>query len=221
MLQKFRVNHDQKGFTLVELMIVVAIIGILAAIAIPQFAQYRQRAFNSSAQNDVRNAKTSQEVLQADHQVYGVTEEATLPGAGTDGGGGAELQGALPAATRIMSGALITANNGAGDPVAIGIGVGNNVFIIADTGADTTVGANGSFILTARHLQGPRSYATDSDSTAMYFVEDPELVGQTALTVVPVTPTAGIDDFLDAATGDGIAAEGLGTNATIPNWTAM
>ncbi len=62
--------NNQKGFTLVELMIVVAIIGILAAIAIPQFAAYRQRAFNSAAISDLRNFKTGMEVSFADNQVY-------------------------------------------------------------------------------------------------------------------------------------------------------
>ena len=60
----------QQGFTLIELMIVVAIIGILAAIAIPQFAAYRQKAYNSSAQSDLKNLKTGMEAYNADNQEY-------------------------------------------------------------------------------------------------------------------------------------------------------
>jgi len=68
MLSKFRKN--EKGFTLIELLIVVAIIGILAAIAIPQFASYRQKAFNSAATSDLKNMKTGMEAYYADNQEY-------------------------------------------------------------------------------------------------------------------------------------------------------
>jgi type IV pilus assembly protein PilA len=50
MLQKLRGNS--KGFTLIELMIVIAIIGILAAIAIPNFIAYRNKAYCSRAESD-------------------------------------------------------------------------------------------------------------------------------------------------------------------------
>ena len=53
MLQKLRGNSQ--GFTLIELMIVIAIIGILAAIAIPNFISYRDKAFCSSAETDAGN----------------------------------------------------------------------------------------------------------------------------------------------------------------------
>jgi type IV pilus assembly protein PilA len=73
------------GFTLIELLVVVAIIGILAAIAIPQFAEYRARGFDSRALSDLRNAATAEEAYFADNEVYRTCANATdcatdLPG---------------------------------------------------------------------------------------------------------------------------------------------
>lgn len=54
MLKKLDLNSE-KGFTLVELMIVVAIIGILAAVAIPNFVAYRNKAFCTSVESDANS----------------------------------------------------------------------------------------------------------------------------------------------------------------------
>jgi type IV pilus assembly protein PilA len=65
-----RMSKKEEGFTLIELMIVIAIIGILAAIAIPQFSAYRKRSYNAAAEADLRNAATAQEAYFVDFSTY-------------------------------------------------------------------------------------------------------------------------------------------------------
>ena len=65
MLQKLRGNNS-KGFTLIELMIVIAIIGILAAIAIPNFLRYRDKAYCSKSETDAQNIQAAMSSYFAD-----------------------------------------------------------------------------------------------------------------------------------------------------------
>ena len=67
MIRAFYKKRGERGFTLIELMIVIAIIGILAAIAIPQFSRYRSRGYMASVKADAKNAYTAVEAYRGDN----------------------------------------------------------------------------------------------------------------------------------------------------------
>ena len=114
---KERFDREDEGFTLIELMVVVLIIAILLAIAIPTFLGARNAANARSAQSDLRNALTAEQTYWTNNQGWDTT-----PAAGTAGSVAATetalnwVSGAAaavkPGNSVLVSGADVTANNG-------------------------------------------------------------------------------------------------------------
>ena len=58
------------GFSLFELLIVIAVVGILAAVSVPRFADFRATAYDSRSQQDLRNLASAQELFRATNEQY-------------------------------------------------------------------------------------------------------------------------------------------------------
>lgn len=98
--------NAQKGFTLIELMIVIAIIGILAAIAIPQYQNYIAKSQVSRAMGETAAIKTAVESCLNE----GKTAQGACPlGVTTSNIQTITVQGAAPAADGTNGAALTTA----------------------------------------------------------------------------------------------------------------
>lgn len=215
MLQKLRSN--QKGFTLIELMIVIAIIGILAAIAVPQFLAYRMRSYNTAAKSVVHNLKGDNANLNSELGVYGHTEAGALALNAVDGGPAVADTTTTPAliipATPIQAGArLAGTTNDAARSFAVGITLGRMMIAFVDDANDAN--DDSTFHAFTRHFKGDTAYAIDMDvENTLLSVSNatvwPNQNGIQCTTINAVMPPA------DDVNGQG------GGGAPTTNWTRV
>jgi type IV pilus assembly protein PilA len=117
----------QAGFTLIELMIVVAIIGLLAALAIPNFVKFQARARQSEAKSNLKSCYTAEKSYYGDKQIY--LDDASIIGCSPEwnnryeyilGGGGSERRSVIGAPVLTIAASVSCAANYSGTGGKIG-----------------------------------------------------------------------------------------------------
>jgi len=131
MIKKLNKMKNQKGFTLVELLIVIAIIGILAAIAIPQFSSYRSKAYVAAARSDAKNAYTALQAYISENPAATPPNQSVGPGPGVFN---------TPYGAARVSKDVTIAINGTSGVTATHSGISGYRYVIDPNGAVTETG---------------------------------------------------------------------------------